>query len=237
MDKVLLDRISEFTQQVDNINLDQQSQIRTKQTLEEEMRKILADSKIKSDELDVVTNAISILRLVSDNSVRESYEFITEAVNSSLSRIFDKTTRKIRLNEYTRQGQYPQLELILEVENGRTRSLKLNSGRGLTQIISLLCILTLIVITQSRRILLMDEILSGLSARSRAIISDILWAFTEIGFQFIICEHGFIPKGSKVYELENKDGIGIIKDTYTEKSGVYLTYDYGTEIEQVEENE
>ena len=48
--------------------------------------------------------------------------------------MFTHTTRKIALHEYMR-GNYPQLEVILTVSNGKKRSLKTDSGHGLAQII------------------------------------------------------------------------------------------------------
>lgn len=198
--------------------------VRTKEKLLADAEELVRKAELKQEELDVVTNAISILRIVSDNSVKESYEYITESVNAALSRIFTESTRRIRLQESTLKGQYPQLEVILEVGDGIERSLKFNSGHGLTQVISLLCILTIIVITKSRRLLVLDEVLSGLSDSAREIIADILWTFTDIGFQFIICEHGFIPKGAKVYEMKNVNDLGSVANTYIEEQGVYLTY-------------
>ena len=110
----------------------------------------------------------------------------------------------------------------MTVGNGKVRSLKADSGHGLAQVISLLSILSLIVITGSRRILVMDEVISGLSVNNRRIITDILWTFTQIGFQFIVNDHGFIPKGSKVFHLEMQGDVSHIKDTYIEGEGVYL---------------
>jgi hypothetical protein len=139
-----------------------------------------------------------------------------------LERIFSESERRIYLKEYTRGGMYPQLEIELHVENGKIRSLKDDSGHGIMQVISLLCILSLIVITGNRRILVIDETLSGLSAKSRSIIDDILWTFTEIGFQFIISEHGYIPRNAKVYKLKSVGGISSVVDEYIESDGVYL---------------
>ena len=68
----------------------------------------------------------------------------------------------------------------------------------------------------------MDEILSGLSIHNRMIVTDILWAFTDIGFQFIVNEHGYIPKGSKVYHLEMVGDVSRVKESYIEEKGVYL---------------
>jgi ABC-type uncharacterized transport system ATPase subunit len=103
--------------------------------------------------------------------------------------------------------------------------LKSDSGHGLAQIVSLLSILSLIVITGSRRILVMDEVISGLSVRNRQIVSDILWTFTEIGFQFIVNDHGFVPANSKVYHLEMVGDVSSVKQSYIAKKGVYLQSD------------
>ena len=219
-----LSRAEQFIGAVNELEVQQMANIKTKEKLLADAEELVRKAELKQEELDVVTNAISILRIVSDNSVKESYEYITESVNAALSRIFTESTRRIRLQESTLKGQYPQLEVILEVGDGIERSLKFNSGHGLTQVISLLCILTIIVITKSRRLLVLDEVLSGLSDSAREIIADILWTFTDIGFQFIICEHGFIPKGAKVYEMKNVNDLGSVANTYIEEQGVYLTY-------------
>lgn len=218
-----LNRAIQFINAVDSIELEQRANIKTKEKLLKDAEELVKRAELKQEELDVVTNAISILRIVSDNSVKESYDYITESINSALSRIFNESVRRIRLQESTLKGQYPQLEVILEVGDGIERSLKFNSGHGLTQVISLLCILTIIVITKSRRLLVMDEILSGLSDNTREIIAEIMWTFTEIGFQFIVCEHGFIPKGAKVYEIKNVNDLGRVENTYIEDEGLYIS--------------
>lgn len=219
---VVYDRLNAFIKNVEEMEIEQQANIRTKEKIEERIQEKKRQTDEYIDKLDLVSKAVAILREISDDSVTKSYGFITECINSALERIFDKSTRRIRLNEYTRAGMYPQLELELTVENGITRSLKDDSGHGIMQIISLLCILSLIVITGSRRVLVIDETLSGLSAKSRQIVDEILWSFTTIGFQFIISEHGYIPRDSKVYHLEAKGGVSRVIDEYIQGHGVYL---------------
>lgn len=215
-------RMENFMARVDDLETRQRANQISKEQLEESIRKILEMTEIHKEELDIATNAISILRAVSDEAVQKSYDFIVKNINDALSRIFSKTKRKIKLREWTRQGQYPQLEIELYVEGGVKRSLRTGSGHGLMQIISLLCVLSLIVITNSRRVLAVDETMSGLSAESRQVVSEILWAFTEIGFQFIISEYGFIPRGAKVYQLRLSGGVSSVDKEYIEKKGVYL---------------
>lgn len=217
------ERLNTFIKNVNDLEIEQMAAVKSKERLIKEIDEIVKNAELKQEELNIVTNAVSILRIVSDNSVKESYGYITDSVNAALERIFEGSTRTIRLQESTLRGQYPQLEVILEVGNGVERSLKFNSGHGLTQVISLLCIISIIVITKSRRILVLDEILSGLSDNTREIIGDILWTFTKIGFQFLVCEHGFIPKGAYVYEIKNVNDTGKVDKSYYEENGVYLT--------------
>lgn len=220
--KALEANANTFLRQVREMEISQMANIKAKEQLEANI--IELRDKIKNDDeaLDIATNAISILREVSDEAVSEAYRFLEESLNAALARMFQNTTREIKLHEYTRAGQYPQLEIELHVAGGIKRSLKADSGHGLAQIVSLLSILSLIVITNSRRLLIMDEVISGLSIHNREIVNDILWSFTEIGFQFIVNEHGFVPKGSQVYHLEMKGDISSIKESYIEQSGVYL---------------
>lgn len=219
---VLLNQAKGYIGTVDEMLLEQQVAIKTRERLENSILEMTKGIEVNKEALDITTHAIEILRQVSDEAVEQAYKFLEKSLNAALERMFVHTTRKIRLKEYTLRGQYPQLELELTVANGKVRSLKADSGHGLAQIVSLLSILSLIVITNSRRLLVMDEIISGVSVHNRKIVDDILWTFTEIGFQFIVNEHGFIPKGSKVYHLEMVGDVSHVKEVYTEETGVYL---------------
>lgn len=217
-----IDEINQLLREIQSIEIAQSANIKMRVKLENEIKGLVENNKVNQEALDIATNAIQILRSVSDEAVSNAYKFLEENLNVALARMFENTTRHIELKESTRGGQYPQLEIELTVGNGKKRSLKADSGHGLAQIVSLLSILCLIVLTNSRRILVMDEILSGVSVHNRKMISDILWEFTEIGFQFIVNEHGFIPQGSKVIHLEMVGDVSHIKEEYIEKSGVYL---------------
>lgn len=226
MDIILDSQIKQFLNDVNQLELDQAATIKSKQYLEKSILDLKMKIKDDKEALDIATNAIEILRKVSDEAVRQAYKFLEASLNASLERMFENTTRRIALKEYTRNNQYPQLEIELTVANGKVRSLKADSGHGLAQIVSLLSILSLIVITNSRRLLVMDEIISGLSIHNREIITDILWTFTEIGFQFVVNEHGYVPRGAKVYHLEMVGDVSHVKETYIENNGVYLQGDY-----------
>jgi len=218
-----LDRARTFIENVEKLELENLAVKKSKEKLEASINEIASKNRENREALDIATHAIEILREVSDEAVGKAYRFLEQSLNSALSKMFAETTRKIELKEFTRSGQYPQLKLVLHVGNGKTRSLRNDSGHGLAQIVSLLSILSLIVITGSRRILIVDEVISGVDAKNREIISDILWTFTEIGFQFIVNEHGFIPKGAKVYHLEMIGDVSNVKESYVAGSGLYLS--------------
>ena len=236
-------QVNSFISVVNQIEIENAAAIKSKQSLEETIKTLVEQNKQNKEALDIASNAITILRQVSDEAVSQAYGFLETSLNSALARMFSKTTRKIEIKEYIRNNQYPQLELVLHVGNGKTRSLKTDSGHGLAQIVSLLSILSLIVITGSRRILVMDEIISGLSVHNRKIVSDILWSFTEIGFQFIVNDHGFIPEGSHVYHLEMNGDVSGVKQDYIATTGVYLQgdgnkeYDYSIKVAVVSVND
>lgn len=239
----LRQRVNSFISVVNKIEIENAAAEKSRQSLENTINKLAEENKNNKEALDIASNAISILRQVSDEAVSQAYGFLETSLNSALERMFENTTRKIEIKESIRNNQYPQLELILHVGNGKVRSLKTDSGHGLAQIVSLLSILSLIVITGSRRILVMDEVISGLSVHNRKIVSDILWSFTEIGFQFIVNDHGFIPKGSHVYHLEMNGDVSGVKQHYIAESGVYLQgdgdkeYDYSNKVTVVNLND
>lgn len=218
-------RARTFIDNIEKLELENAAIKKSKEHLEASIKEIVEKNKNNREALDIATHAIEILREVSDEAVGKAYRFLEQSLNSALAKMFAETTRKIELKEFTRNGQYPQLKIVLHVGNGKTRSLRNDSGHGLAQIVSLLSILSLIVITGSRRILIVDEVISGVDAKNREIISDILWTFTEIGFQFIVNEHGFIPKGAKVYHMEMVGDVSNVKESYIAGRGLYL-HDY-----------
>lgn len=218
----LLNRANNMINAINDIETENNAAIRSKASIEATIQSLIKNNEDNKQALDIATHAIEILRKVSDEAVNQAYGFLQQNINETLRRMFENTTRRIEIKESTRAGQYPQLELILHVGNGKVRSLKSDSGHGVAQIVSLLSILSLIVITGSRRILVMDEIISGLSVRNRKIVNDILWSFTEIGFQFIVNEHGFVPENSHVYHLEMVGDVSGVKQHYIAKHGVYL---------------
>lgn len=203
----------------------QDSLISTKAMLEQRVEQMKQQNLLKGEKLDICVNALAILSNISDEVVHNSYSFIEENLNMALERIFRNSVRRIKLKETVRGGTSSQLNIELTVENGIVRSLKADSGHGLMQMISLLCILCVICITGARKLVVIDEVVSGLSSEARRVLDDILWSFTQVGFQFVVSEHGFIPRGAMVYQLEIENGVSSVVNSYIEPTGVYLDTD------------
>ena len=230
MDKHILQEADNFIRVIDDIEMTNNASIRSREQLLASIEQLREENENNKEAYDIATHAIEILKKLSDTAVIDAYRFIESSINDALGKMFRGTTRQIRIKEYMRDEKYPQLEIELTTNNGIVRSLKTDSGHGIAQIVSLLSLLCLIVLTGARRILCIDEVLSGLSIENRQVITDILWSFTEIGFQFIIIEHGYVPKGAKVYELELDGDIGKIKNSYIEETGIYANSNNGTFI-------
>lgn len=218
----MLEEVNSFIERVDYIENFRKAQKMSKEKFEKQLDRLQEENNRYAEELDICMNAISILTTLSDGTVRKNCDFITDSINSALEKIFVNSRKRIRITEGIR-GSTPQLEMELyENDDSEPLSLKDDSGHGVSQIISLLCTLCLIAITGKRRLFIMDEITSGLSGRAREIVSEVMNEFTTIGFQFIVSEHGFIPKGSQVYVLESNGNTSKIVEEYIEENGVFL---------------
>lgn len=218
----LKDRGNKLLAEINEVEVANAAAVKSRNMLIEQLVELR--NKVDNDRnaLDIATHAIEILRGVSDVAVSNAYKFLQSSLNATLAEMFKGTTRRIEIKEYTRQNQYPQLELQLDVGNGIKMSIKSDSGHGIAQIISFLSVVCLIVITGSRRLVIVDEVLSGLSIKNRKILSEVMWSFTEIGFQFIINEHGLVVKGAQVYHFEMNNNVAGIKNSYIAENGAYL---------------
>lgn len=192
--------------------------------LQERIQNLTEEVDNDTKVLTNLTQAVALLIKLKDDSLLSTYKFLEKSINDALRQIYPTTRREIKIEEKVRSNTHPQLEFQLITDGGTVQSVT-DSGHGLSQIISLLSTLCLIAITGERKLVLLDEVLSGVSANGRKIIDDILHSFTQIGFQFVIIEHDFIPSNSKVYELGIERGNSKLLNVYKNTDG-YYGYDY-----------
>ena len=160
--------------------------------------------------------AQQLLTTVSDSNTTAVLDYITGIINKTLGELFPHDSRRIYLEKSMYQGQNAHINIKLTGTNGKTRDLTLQSGTGLRQVISFLFVLSLIEIRKGRRLLIADELLSGLHPEAKRIVTDIISIFAEEGFQFAFVEYGVNNLG-KVYLVEKPGAVA----TVTPMDGVY----------------
>lgn len=163
-----------------------------------------------------MVEAQQLLTTVSDTNTTAVLDYITGIINKTLGELFPHDSRRIYLEKTMYQGQHAHINIKLTGTNGKTRDLTLQSGTGLRQVISFLFVLSLIEIRKGRRLLIADELLSGLHPEAKRIVTDIIRIFAEEGFQFAFVEYGVNDLG-KVYLIEKPGAVA----TVTPMDGVY----------------
>lgn len=170
---------------------------RLEKIVEERKKELAAAQKEYTNLLD----AQKLLSTVSDDNTEATLLFVSGVINKALAEIFKGDTRRIYLRKKLYGGVKPHI--VVELENGKGESLDMTiqSGTGLRQIISVLFVICLIEVRKGRRLLILDERLSGLHSEAKRILSEILKIFAEGGFQFIFVEYSLNTIG-KLYNVE-----------------------------------
>ena len=186
----------------------------------EERYKNAQDLKVKVEQLQkrldeehneyvVMLEAQRLLATVSDKNTQAVLGYMTGVINKALSELFPQDRRRIYLERTMHAGQYAHINIKLTGTGGRPRDLTLQSGTGLRQIISFLFVLSLIEIRKGRRIILMDEILSGLHPKAKSVVVAIMKIFAEEGFQFVMVEYG-IDSFGRIYLVEKPNEVATV---------------------------
>lgn len=164
----------------------------------------------------VMLEAQQLLTTVSDENTRAVLDYIMGIINKALGELFPHDCRRIYLEKTMYHGQHAHINIKLTGTNGKTRDLQLQSGTGLRQTISFLFVLSLIEIRKGRRILLADELLSGVHPQAKRILMEIIQIFAEEGFQFAFVEYG-VDNVGRMYIVEKPNEVA----TVTPIDGIY----------------
>lgn len=157
----------------------------------------------------VMLEAQQLLATVSDDNTTAVLDYITSIINKALSEMFPYDVRRVYLEKSLHGGQHAHIKVKVVNSEGKERDLSLQSGTGLRQVISFLFVISLIEIRKGRRLLMMDELLSGLHPEAKRIVTDIMQIFADEGFQFIMVEYGVDSVG-RIYLVEKPDKVGYV---------------------------
>lgn len=148
-----------------------------------------------------LVDAQKLLSTVSDDNTEATLLFVSGVINKALAEIFKGDSRRIHLSKKLYAGSKPHIVVELENSRGERLDMTIQSGTGLRQIISVLFVICLIEVRKGRRLLILDERLSGLHKEAKRILSEILKIFAEGGFQFVFVEYALNDLG-KLYSVE-----------------------------------
>lgn len=197
--------------------------INKKKELEQKYEEVQEEFRKVSREYSVMLEAQRVLGVISEEHTNKILDYITGTINNALSKMFPNDIRRIYLKKKLHANQHTHINVILETSKGMQRDLKLQAGTGLRQTIAILYMITLVVVVKARKLILADELMSGLHPSAKQIVMDILGIFAEAGFQFVLVEYGFDSLG-KVYLVEKPNDIATVThlgDTYNNEVFVF----------------
>lgn len=175
--------------------------LKDKQKLEKRIAEKKEELKKAQQDYVNLLNAQKLLSTVSDDNTESTLLFVSGVINKALAEIFKGDTRRIFLSRKLYGGSKPHIVVELENGKGERLDMSIQSGTGLRQIVSVLFIICLIEVRKGRRLLILDERLSGLHSEAKRILSEIIKIFSKGGFQFIFVEYSLNTLG-KLYNVE-----------------------------------
>lgn len=153
----------------------------------------------------VMIEAQQLLSVISEQNTNYVLDYVTGVINKTLAEMFPYDIPRVYLEKHMHAGKYPHIRVKLINSDGETRDLIMQCGTGQRQVISFLFVVCLIELRKCRRILLMDEILSGLHITAKKVVMDIMGIFAEEGFQFVFIEHAGMENFGRRYIIEKPD--------------------------------
>lgn len=179
------------------------SDYEAKKAAEEKRISYLNEASEIYEKIGVYEGANKLLNAVSDKTLGAMLDTVTSAVNNVLAEMFRNSgdTYEIRLVKGLYAGRIAHMKLEL-MQNGNPRDLSLQSGDGIKQVISFLFITLLISVSGGRRLIIMDEILNGLSPEAaEGAVAALFKTFAKNGFQFIMVDQGRYNPGSSIDDI------------------------------------
>lgn len=179
--------------------------IKERESNKKKIKELLEYNVKNKKEVNILTDVQRVLSTISDDNLSKTLDYVTDIINKALGEIFKGDTRRVKLNKELYAGKHSHINLELITGDGHIRDISLQAGTGLRQTISFLYTLAMIEIQGGRKLLVMDELLSGVHPKAKEVLLDLMKIFAEGGFQFVMVEYGVNDFG-KMYLVEHKTG-------------------------------
>lgn len=202
----VLERYKEIKNKLDNIRTEQIIQDRLREVHLANIDKFKLESEDKELALEKLEKALKVFQKVSDERNKTAKDALETVINWALSKVFTDQSYEIKIEELpdARSGKIMEVYLI-DTNTGKVRSLKLQTGTALVQIISFLMMLTVIKFADASKVLILDEVFSGLEDKEAVLMfSDILTSLAKNdGFQIIIVEQNSLISENQDFKRIN----------------------------------
>lgn len=202
----VIERYKEIKNKLDNIRTEQIIQDRLRDVHLANIEKFKLESEEKELALEKLEKALKVFQKVSDERNKTAKDALETVINWALSKVFTDQSYEIKIEELpdARSGKIMEVYLI-DTNTGKVRSLKLQTGTALVQIISFLMMLTVIKFADASKVLILDEVFSGLEDKEAVLMfSDILTSLAKNdGFQIIIVEQNSLISENQDFKRIN----------------------------------
>lgn len=148
-------------------------------------------TQLKENEIKY-QKAIEQFKRIADTRSNTAKKYLEDTLNWALAQIPLKQRYKAIINESESSRNAKEMVLSLEdLDTGRIRSMKYQTGTAIAQIVSFLMNVIVIKLSGATRIMVLDEVFTGLQDRETIkIFGNILCSLAEKEhFQFFFVEH------------------------------------------------
>lgn len=192
-------------------------------------RQSKTEGVIETIDTNIVDNRAKLEKCVKDiNLLKKSAQILEQYSNDVLSKMYADLSAMLTSNfasvngseiiieERTQSNGKSVLDIYIK-DNGVKREIKADCGHGIGQLVSLFLTCSIVSNSGKNKVMLLDEVVSGVSSSNLVIVDKVISYMHEKGFTVVINEHGFVPSNSTVYTLEKKKGVSsCIKTEFNE---------------------
>lgn len=201
-------RYREMKSSLDAVRLEQEVNVRVRKAHLEMVDRLELTKEEKTLAFENMEKALKVFQKVSDERNKTAKDAMETVINWALSKVLNSNVQsyefKIDERADARSGRVMELYLN-DLNTGHSRSLSDQSGTALAQIVSFLMILTVIKFSNSSKILILDEVFSGLEDTEMVMMfSDILTSLARNdGFQIFIVEQNSLISSNEDFHIVN----------------------------------